>query len=383
MQRINTPDGQFHAGDPSTGALGTVVTRDFMQSLQEEVAGTVEGAGIALDATKTNQLITAIKSIFTTGIAAGIQIVKKICGVNSPNLLFNGSGEFANVGWATSNFSGSSDNVSGGGTLFTNSAAIIAGATLYDESTDMPCGPNVPLNVSAALQSAAATAGNSYVTVVAYDAAHATLGTVATTPALAFGSASTFKTATGVTPANTAYVRVRKVADGNPRAPIAGFGFSRIKLEAGATPSTYSQEANFAQATETSPGFAKVATQALTNAGIDDTTFVTPKKLRAGFAISLTANGYLTFPSWLGGLIIQWGQYNTTGTSAPQAVTYPLAYPTGTLSLVCAPLSGLAIVTVDSPYSWSNTGFNVVGAQVQSGSTNYSAHSGQYISIGR
>jgi hypothetical protein len=137
------------------------------------------------------------------------------------------------------------------------------------------------------------------------------------------------------------------------------------------------------QATEAAQGTAKVATQAITNAGTDDATIVTPKKLRAGFAISLTANGYITFPSWLGGLIIQWGQYNTTGTSTPQTVTYPLAYPTGTLSLVCAPLSGLALVTVDSPYSWSNTGFTVVGAQIQPTSANYSAHNGQYISIGR
>jgi|GEM_PF-3567854 len=64
--------------------------------------------------------------------------------------------------------------------------------------------------------------------------------------------------------------QVDKEGNVNPRAPIGGFGFSRIKLESGATPSTYSQEANFAQATETNPGLAKVATQALTNAGTDD-----------------------------------------------------------------------------------------------------------------
>jgi hypothetical protein len=141
-----------------------------------------------------------------------------------------------------------------------------------------------------------------------------------------------------VTPGNTAFVRVRKVADGNPRAPIAGFGFSRIKLEAGATPSTYSQEANFAQATETSPGFAKVATQALTNAGTDDTTFVTPKKLRAGFAISFTANGYIAFPTWLGGLIIQWGNI-VTGAGGLVQAAFPIAFPT---SCICALVNYIA-----------------------------------------
>jgi phage-related tail fiber protein len=136
------------------------------------------------------------------------------------------------------------------------------------------------------------------------------------------------------------------------------------------------------QATETVLGLAKVATQAQTNAGTDDATIVTPKKLRAGFAINLSNIGYIVFPSWLGGLIIQWGQYSTSGTSSPAGVTYALAYPTGTFCLVCSSLSGLQMGTLDSPYSWSNTGFTVIGVQVN-GSPNYSAHSGSYISIGR
>jgi hypothetical protein len=82
------------------------------------------------------------------------------------------------------------------------------------------------------------------------------------------------------------------------------------------------------QATEAVAGGAKVASQVQTDAGVDDTAYVTPKKLRWGFSASLTGNGYVVFPSWLGGIIINWG----TTTIGPEAaggslsVTFAQAY---------------------------------------------------------
>lgn len=61
------------------------------------------------------------------------------------------------------------------------------------------------------------------------------------------------------------------------------------------------------QATEGLAGAARVASQPQTDTGADDTAYVTPKKLRWGFSASLTGNGYLVFPSWLAGIIINWG----------------------------------------------------------------------------
>lgn len=91
------------------------------------------------------------------------------------------------------------------------------------------------------------------------------------------------------------------------------------------------------QATETVIGTAKVATQAQTDAGTDDATMVTPKKLRMGFSISLGRVGFIAFPTWLGGFILQWGTL-TLGTVAttPVDTVFPVAFPNKCLSVVAS-----------------------------------------------
>lgn len=92
------------------------------------------------------------------------------------------------------------------------------------------------------------------------------------------------------------------------------------------------------QATEALAGIARVATQAQTNAGIDDATIVTPKKLRAGFALSLGPNGYLAFPSWLGGVMVQWGTvlpgtYSSTGSYLTKGFAFPVTFPNAVFAI--------------------------------------------------
>lgn len=78
------------------------------------------------------------------------------------------------------------------------------------------------------------------------------------------------------------------------------------------------------QASEINQGTAKVATQSQVNSSSDDSVIVTPKKLRFGFEASLAPNGYIVFPSWLGGLMLQWGQASIQGTT--QTFNYPTAF---------------------------------------------------------
>ena len=106
-------------------------------------------------------------------------------------------------------------------------------------------------------------------------------------------------------------------------------------------------------ASETVRGVLKVATQTQTNAGAADDVAVTPKKLRAGFVMVLAASGYIAFPTWMGGWIIQWVA-RTTGTmsAGSQEVangTWTLAFPTAVVARWST-----AIRTVTSGAAYAN-----------------------------
>ncbi|MCP1489412.1 phage-related tail fiber protein [Pseudomonas fluorescens] len=118
------------------------------------------------------------------------------------------------------------------------------------------------------------------------------------------------------------------------------------------------------QATEIKLGTAKIATQALTDAGVDDATIVTPKKLRFGFSVNRGANGYIAFPSWLGGLIIQWGVKVTTATVGNNPVVFYTAFPNACLGVTLGFwLTNPANYYMTGVNTQTLTGFNIYNPQ--------------------
>lgn len=82
------------------------------------------------------------------------------------------------------------------------------------------------------------------------------------------------------------------------------------------------------QATEAVIGGGKIAPQAYLTTGTDDATIVTPKKLRFGFSALFASAGYVTFPTWMGGFMIQWGSAPNATADGTQAVSYPTSFAT-------------------------------------------------------
>lgn len=77
MHRIDTSTAQvdkfgagkngFTGGNPQTGELPTALDADYFDTLQEELAGVIEAAGITLNKANNSQLLAAIKALVGNG----------------------------------------------------------------------------------------------------------------------------------------------------------------------------------------------------------------------------------------------------------------------------------------------------------------------------
>ncbi|MCA8351678.1 hypothetical protein [Burkholderia cepacia] len=169
----------------------------------------------------------------------------KLGGVNSPNLLFNGSGELGVAGgWGPNGFVDAYTGGTGEGTYFSSKAAINSNS--YVGSNSIAIGPGTPLTLSGEIHAGGITAGSAWFRMVYLSASGGVIGTspnITTTN----GYGWVYKSDSRTTPANTAFVYVQLGVEGSPPAVVAGgVSWRRLKLEYGTAPSLYSQEATVA-----------------------------------------------------------------------------------------------------------------------------------------
>lgn len=141
------------------------------------------------------------------------------------------------------------------------------------------------------------------------------------------------------------------------------------------------------QATEITAGGAKVATQVQVDAGVDDAAYVTPKKLRWGVSFSIGQNGYVTFPTWLGGWILQWG---SVADGQPDAFNAPLpmAFPTVIYKVIPTMQGSYAAAQSVNCY-WDKTATTLTTIRVgrryanNGGAVSVAVQGYEYIAIGK
>lgn len=88
----------------------------------------------------------------------------------------------------------------------------------------------------------------------------------------------------------------------------------------------------------------------------------------AGFVVSLGANGYLKLPSWLGGVIFQWGSTSSLGVNTSTVIALPLTFPTANLQTLVVGSSGAAAwVTVNGK---TNSNFTATNSNASTNPSN-------------
>jgi len=154
------------------------------------------------------------------------------------------------------------------------------------------------------------------------------------------------------------------------KAPVAGNAAQEFAVATATTGNSAVNKTQFdaktGQATDTVAGIVEICTDAELLAGASDAVVATPLKLRLGFAASFATNGYISFPTWLGGLVIQWG-YNSNVVDIEVLITFPTAFPTACYNVQCTgdALSNpdrAEIITIKNittaSFTWSGAGAN-------------------------
>lgn len=100
-------------------------------------------------------------------------------------------------------------------------------------------------------------------------------------------------------------------------------------------PSTASVKAilGIGSANDVFEGLVQRATDTEAIVATNDTKFITPKKLKLGFSLSLNINGWLDLPSWLGGAQFRWGRFYSDKNSST-TVLFAKPFSSACLNLI-------------------------------------------------
>lgn len=155
---------------------------------------------------------------------------------------------------------------------------------------------------------------------------------------------------------------------------------TQVQTDAGADDATIvtpkKLQAWVKQATEAALGMAKVATQEEVEEGADDTKFVTALKLMLDFSWVFGPTGYIRFPRWAKGFLIQWGVQNT-GSSGVESSNFPLTFSTrfwagamiesgiGATSIVTVRVISYELQRISVQKNYANSGDMTVGDATQ------------------
>jgi hypothetical protein len=94
------------------------------------------------------------------------------------------------------------------------------------------------------------------------------------------------------------------------------------------------------------------APTAPTQASSDNSTKIaTTAWVKLGFSYSLGTTGYLSLPTWMGGLIIQWSWYSGV---TPVTITFPITYPTRVTTVLAIGDAGANAMAVVGSITFSN-----------------------------
>ncbi|WP_028498365.1 phage tail protein [Microvirgula aerodenitrificans] len=377
MQQINTPDGLFHDGAPSTGELGTIVSASWLNSVANELENVVTGLGGTLDPARDDQ----IKSLLTETFASKHDAVLTGTPVAPTAAAGTATDQLATTGFVSKAMSKNT----GLPLLFPlwcpNRAAIPAGyapadgqalsRSLYPDAWAGIAAGNVPVVTDAAwlatpTERGKFTAGDGATTFRLPDYNGKSAGSLGAVFMRGDGALSAG--ADGVIQPDELRSHVHTIPYGNLQFPISSSsGTSLAYAGGGQMTGTSSVGGAETRPLNVTGCWVIRLFGAAVNPGAADAAQLATEvsKLRSdkvpfaaflGANQSLTVNGYQRLP---GGMIIQLGKLTTTA-GGVATWTYPISYPVRALGEVPGSPNAKVVIqggAVDTP---SQRSFNLV-----------------------